>query len=194
MARGKLFGVLASIILGATLLTSNSYASSSQKMLDKVPYSTVDSVYHHLIKKHKLPKKNYFILVYGREQKEYIFKKRGRNNFKILKKYDVSTGKNGFGNKKGSGKTSTGSFMIHKKYGNGAPIGTVFKGLINTGEIAEIYTKPAPIEKGLLTTRVITLKGLDKKNKNMLSRCIYIHGTDREWSIREEDSDGCIRM
>lgn len=196
MARGKLFGFLAGVILSSTIISNNLYADKTPKMrmLDAVPYSTVDSVYQHLVTKHKLPRKNKFILVYGREQKQYIFKKIGKNNFKILKKYDVSTGRNGFGNKKGSGKTSIGTFRIFKKYGDKAPIGTVFEYLVNTGKITEIYTEPTIKEKGFLTTRIITLKGLDNNNKNMLERCIYIHGTDREWNIKIPESDGCIRM
>lgn len=193
MAKGSLFGILAGIILGTTLLTSNAHSSDYPKMLGKVPYSTVDSVYTHLVKKYKLPKRDYFILVYGRAQKEYIFRKTG-NDFEILKSYNVSTGLNGFGNKSRSGKTSLGSFMINEKYGDNAPIGTVFEYLINTGRIAKIEKSHKKTKKRLLLTRVITLKGLDSQNKNMLSRCIYIHGTNEEGLIGEQASEGCVGM
>lgn len=195
MAKGALFGFLAGVILGAGVLSGDLYANNPPKMIDEVPYSTVDSVYSHLLKKHHLKKGHYFILIYGRAQKEYVLKKTGNKNFEIIKKYDVSTGRYGFGNKIGSGKTSTGSFKIYQKIGRKAKLGTIFEKLCNTGKIAVIYKEPVKRpEKGFLTTRVITLKGLDSQNKNMLTRGIYIHGTDREGNMDAPDSDGCVRM
>ncbi len=194
MSEGKLCGFLAGIVLGSIFLCPNLYADKNSRLIGKVPYSTVDSVYRHLVNEHNMPRNDYFILVYGRAQKEYIFKKDRKNNFEILKEYNISTGRNGFGNKTKSGKTSTGSFRIHKKYGTDAPIGTIFEYLINTKRIAEIERSEKKTKKRLLLTRVITLEGLDLINKNMLERGIYIHGTNEEGLIGEPASDGCINM
>lgn len=193
MARG-LFGILAGIILGTSTISPNAYSSKNQRMIDNVPYSMVDSVYNHLVLKHNMSKKNHFILIYGKSQKQYVFKKNKKNDFDILKKYDVSTGRNGFGNKPKSGKTSLGSFRIHKKYGDNAPIGTSFVYLANTNKIEGIEKLPKRTKKRLLLTRIITLNGLDMENRNMFERGIYIHGTNEEGLIGQPASDGCIGM
>ncbi len=121
-------------------------------------------------------------------------------NKEILKPYKVSTSKYGIGNKSGSNKTPLGTHKIQAKIGDGAEIGTIFKGKKNTGKIAEIsYSTEDTSDEDYVTTRVMPLEGLEKGiNKgngiDSFSRGIYIHGTQEEGLIGKPASHGCIRM
>ncbi|MEN2997914.1 MAG: L,D-transpeptidase [Brevinematia bacterium] len=117
----------------------------------------------------------------------------------VLREYPISTSKYGIGNKEGSGKTPLGKHRIVKKVGMGEPIGTVFRNLRKTGEIATIYYDSTDIESDPVITRVLVLEGLEKgvnkgRGIDSLSRGIYIHGTHEEGLIGKPASHGCIRM
>jgi len=130
------------------------------------------------------------------EQKLYLFL---RDTIIV---YPVSTGKAGVGNEMGSGKTPLGKHKIIQKVGEGAPIGTVFKNLENTGKI--ILPTDSITDEDPIITRVLVLEGLEEGvnrgvNKNgkivdSRKRCIYIHGTPKEDLIGTPASKGCIRM
>ena len=53
----------------------------------------------------------------------------------IIRRYPVSTAKNGVGEKRGSECTPTGWHSIRAKIGSGLPLNSVFKGRRPTGEI-----------------------------------------------------------
>ncbi|MEM6279932.1 MAG: L,D-transpeptidase, partial [Verrucomicrobiota bacterium] len=108
----------------------------------------------------------------------------------LVKTYPVSTSKFGLGNEKGSYRTPLGKMEVAEKIGHGKPAGAVFKSRKWTGEIL----KPNAPGRDPIVSRILWLNGLEPKNKNTYSRCIYIHGTAAEYSIGKASSYGCIRM
>ena len=109
---------------------------------------------------------------------------------KLIRKYPVSTSKFGLGNEKGSYRTPTGKMEVAEKIGEGKPAGAVFKSRRWTGEVV----RPNARGRDPIVSRILWLKGLEKRNKNTYSRCIYIHGTAAEKDIGRPASYGCVRM
>lgn len=116
-----------------------------------------------------------------------------------IKQYPVSTSVYGIGSEAGSNKTPLGKHKVISKFGEDAPLGTIFRSRINTGRVATIYTDDTDLEEDDVTTRILRLTGLEPgKNKgsgvDSFSRYIYIHGTPEEGLIGRPASHGCIRM
>lgn len=107
----------------------------------------------------------------------------------IVRSFPVSTSAYGLGFEPGSLKTPTGRFRIGEKIGDGAPLGSVFRSRIPTGEIGR---EDQP--EDLVQTRILWLEGLEEANANTRDRYIYIHGTNHEGSIGRPASHGCVRM
>ncbi|NOR44221.1 MAG: L,D-transpeptidase family protein [Candidatus Delongbacteria bacterium] len=105
--------------------------------------------------------------------------------------YPVSTSKYGEGYKEGSLKTPIGKFEVCQKIGARAPFGAIFKDRRFTGKLAKINDEN---HEDVITSRILRLKGLQKKNANTYKRYIYIHGTKNESTIGQKGSIGCIRM
>ncbi len=105
-------------------------------------------------------------------------------------RYDVSTSKFGVGGHAGSYTTPLGAMEVAKKIGDGARSGMKFHSRRATGEVV------APNSPGRdpIVSRILWLKGLEPQNRDVFSRCIYIHGTAEEWRIGTPASYGCIRM
>ena len=121
------------------------------------------------------------------------------NNGETIKSYDISTSKEGAGNKNNSSKTPIGLHKIKSIYGKGVPIGGVFDHRKFNGNIAEINLDTTSTNKDIICTRIIRIEGLENglnKGGNVDSylRKIYIHGTNEEGLIGQEASHGCIRM
>ena len=113
--------------------------------------------------------------------------------------YPVSTSMHGAGTKAGSDMTPVGLHKIKGKFGAEVPLGGILKARKFTGEIAPIETKPIATNNDAITTRVITLEGLEEGvNKggklDSYERKIYIHGTAEEGLIGKPASHGCVRM
>jgi len=113
--------------------------------------------------------------------------------------YKVSTSMHGAGTKAGSDMTPVGLHKIKGKFGNDVPIGGVLKARKYTGEIANIETEAIETGNDAITTRVLTLEGLEEGvNKggelDSYGRHIYIHGTAEEGLIGQPASHGCVRM
>jgi L,D-transpeptidase YbiS len=108
---------------------------------------------------------------------------------KKLRSYLISSSRFGLGTKEGSMKTPLGKFRISDKIGDGAAPGTIFKARVplKPGE-------PLPDTDDFVTTRILWLDGLGKRNANTRDRFIYIHGTKHEDRMGTPDSHGCIRM
>jgi lipoprotein-anchoring transpeptidase ErfK/SrfK len=108
----------------------------------------------------------------------------------LLATYPVSTSKFGLGDYLRSSRTPLGQLEVAKKIGDNAPLGSVFKDRIRTGEIV------APNSPGRdpIVTRILWLRGREAQNANAFGRYIYIHGTPEEWLIGTPASYGCIRM
>tara|TARA_E500000331_G_scaffold218012_1_gene208989 strand:- start:1264 stop:2937 length:1674 start_codon:yes stop_codon:yes gene_type:complete len=108
----------------------------------------------------------------------------------LVKSFVCSTAARGFGNESGSEETSTGLMTVRGKVGAGQPKYMVFKGLAPTGHILG----PNEGEKAWVLTRALTLTGLQRDNRNVSARAIYIHGTNRERVLGVPASGGCIRL
>jgi lipoprotein-anchoring transpeptidase ErfK/SrfK len=108
---------------------------------------------------------------------------------RIERVFPVSTSRFGLGFEEGSFKTPVGRFVISEKIGEGAPLGSVFRARVPTGEIAR-----GGGDGDLVLTRIFWLSGLDEVNANTHDRYIYIHGTNQEDSIGTPASHGCVRM
>ena len=89
-----------------------------------------------------------------------------------------------------SNATPLGAHRVKRKFGSGAPAGTVFKGRRPTGEVIPV---DAP-GRDPIVTRILWLEGSEFKNRHSFSRCIYIHGTPEERNVGIPASYGCIRM
>jgi lipoprotein-anchoring transpeptidase ErfK/SrfK len=135
-----------------------------------------------------------FIYVGVERQKMFLF-----IDGEVEKIYDVSTSKNGAGTQSGSEQTPIGLHIIDGKFGEGLPKGSVLRGKKFTGKIADIQTEPISTGSDDITSRVITIKGLEvginKGGQNdSYNRKIYIHGTVEEGFIGQPASHGCVRM
>ena len=86
-------------------------------------------------------------------------------------------------------KTPLGKFLVSDKIGHGAAPGTIFKARVPLGP-----NDPLPDTDDFVTSRILWLDGLGKRNANTHDRYVYIHGTKHEDRIGTPDSHGCIRM
>lgn len=152
-------------------------------------------LYQEMDRRFGLDEGEYALILDGEYQKLYL-----TDGYKVIKEYDISTGRLGFGDYQDTGKyqkigkTPTGIHRIRGKYGDGEPIGTVFVGRRKTGEIARIYTTPDISPHGQVLTRIMWLDGVEEKNKKTRSRHIYLHGTDKEGHVGNPASEGCVRL
>ena len=108
----------------------------------------------------------------------------------VIARFPVSTSKFGLGDGSGSYATPLGTMAIASKIGANAPLGTVFKSRLPTGEIL----RPNAPGRDPIVTRILWLRGLEKRNARAFARNIYIHGTPEERLIGRPASYGCIRM
>jgi lipoprotein-anchoring transpeptidase ErfK/SrfK len=108
----------------------------------------------------------------------------------VVARFPVSTSKFGLGDSAGSYATPLGSMAIASKIGANAPLGAVFKSRAMTGEILP----PNAPGRDPIVTRILWLRGLEKRNTRAFARNIYIHGTPEERLIGRPASYGCIRM
>ena len=104
--------------------------------------------------------------------------------------FPVSTSKFGVGDRPGSYATPLGLLEIASKIGANAPLGTVFKSRVQTGEVL----RPNARGRDPIVTRILWLRGLEGRNARAYDRGIYIHGTPVERLIGRPASYGCIRM
>jgi lipoprotein-anchoring transpeptidase ErfK/SrfK len=131
------------------------------------------------------PDTRHHIVISTRDQKLAVLD-RGT----LMATYPVSTSKFGLGDYLRSSRTPLGQLEVAKKIGDNAPLGTVFKDRVRTGEIV------APNSPGRdpIVTRILWLRGHEVQNANAFGRYIYIHGTPEERLIGTPASYGCIRM
>ena len=109
---------------------------------------------------------------------------------KPVKSYKISTSKFGLGDTPSSMRTPLGKMQVAKKIGYRQPEGTVFKSRRPTGEVIS----PNAPGRDPIVTRIMWLKGTERRNRNAYHRYIYIHGTPEENRIGHAASYGCIRM
>ena len=118
---------------------------------------------------------------------------------KVVKRYAVSTAKNGLGEKNGSFCTPRGRHIVRAKIGAGQPPGTVFVRRRPTGEVwtPEMHAKYPG--RDWILTRILWLSGTEKgKNRlgdvDTMRRYIYIHGSHELAEMGKPGSIGCVRM
>lgn len=116
-----------------------------------------------------------------------------------LKRYPVSTAKNGPGQLKGSECTPTGWHRIRAKIGANAPINSVFVGRRLTGEIYSPQLAATFPERDWILSRILWLGGSEPGhnrygNVDSTWRYIYIHGCPDEFMLDVPASHGCVRM
>ena len=116
-----------------------------------------------------------------------------------IKKYSISTAKNGSGERKNSECTPRGEHIIAEKIGQGAKENSVFVGRIETNELYNSKLRDFHPRRDWILTRILWLSGIEEgKNKerdvDSHDRYIYIHGSPEDIEMGYPGSRGCIRM
>jgi len=118
---------------------------------------------------------------------------------RMLKRYSVSTAKNGFGEKNGSFCTPRGKHVVRAKIGAGQPLHSVFVRRRPTGEIWSPELHARYPGRDWILTRILWLSGCERgKNRlgevDTMRRYIYIHGSHDMAEMGKPGSIGCVRM
>ena len=188
----KLLFNLSILLFAAFLINASSFTRSTTKVITRVKNN--EFLLEYLAVKYPHQSFENFIYVGIKRQKLDLY----LNGNHIIS-YPVSTSTNGAGTIAGSDMTPVGLHKIRGKFGSDVPIGGILKGRAYTGEIARIQTTANKTGGDAITSRVLTLEGLEKGiNKggelDSYGRHIYIHGTAEEGLIGKPASHGCVRM
>ena len=116
-----------------------------------------------------------------------------------LKRYPVSTAKNGLGEKNGSFCTPRGRHIVRAKIGAGQPENTVFVRRRPTGELWSRGLHEKFPGRDWMLTRLLWLSGCEPGRNRLgdvdtMRRYIYIHGSPDSAEMGKPGSIGCIRM
>lgn len=117
----------------------------------------------------------------------------------LIRRYSVSTAKNGPGEQAGSHCTPRSLHRIRAKIGAGAASGSVFVGRRATGQIWTPEFAAAHPGKDWILTRILWLCGCQPGfnrfgSVDSMARYIYIHGTADTEPMGVPLSHGCVRM
>lgn len=117
----------------------------------------------------------------------------------LLRRYAVSTAKNGAGEQCGSYMTPRGRHLIRAKVGAGATPNTVFVRRRPTGETWSPELAAARPGRDWILTRILWLSGREPgKNRlgevDTMRRYIYLHGSPDTVDMGTPGSIGCVRM
>jgi L,D-transpeptidase YbiS len=118
---------------------------------------------------------------------------------KAVRRYLVSTAKNGPGEKNGSFCTPRGRHIVRAKIGAGQPEDTVFVRRRPTGERWTPELNARYPGRDWMLTRILWLSGCEPGfnrlgNVDTMRRYIYIHGSPSTAEMGKPGSIGCIRM
>lgn len=118
---------------------------------------------------------------------------------RALKRYTVSTARNGAGERNGSQCTPRGGHRIRAKIGAGQAVNTVFKGRRPTGERYSPGLRRQFPERDWILTRILWLSGTEPGFNRLgevdtMRRYIYIHGAPDDDAMGVPGSHGCIKM
>jgi L,D-transpeptidase YbiS len=118
---------------------------------------------------------------------------------RVLKRYAVSTSKNGLGERNGSLCTPRGRHIVRAKVGSGQPPGAVFVRRRPTGEVWTPELHARYPGRDWILTRILWLSGCEPgKNRlgevDTMRRYIYIHGSPDTAGMGKPGSIGCVRM
>jgi predicted GNAT family N-acyltransferase len=117
----------------------------------------------------------------------------------LLRRYPVSTARNGPGEQNGSYKTPRGRHLIRAKIGAGAVPGTVFVGRRPTGETWSEELADEHPGRDWILSRILWLSGRERGFNRLgevdtMRRHIYIHGCADDVPMGTPGSIGCVRM
>jgi lipoprotein-anchoring transpeptidase ErfK/SrfK len=117
----------------------------------------------------------------------------------IIKRYAISTSKNGVGEQNGSYCTPRGSHIVRAKIGAGKPLNTVFVERRPTGEVYSPELARSFPKRDWILTRILWLSGCEPGVNRLgkvdtMRRAIYIHGSPDSAEMGKPGSHGCIRM
>ena len=116
-----------------------------------------------------------------------------------IRRYAVSTGERGAGERSGSLCTPRGRHRIRARIGAGAPAGAVFRGRRPTGEVWSREFAAAHPGCDWILSRILWLCGEEPgRNRggevDTMRRYIYLHGTGDDQPMGVARSHGCVRM
>ena len=116
-----------------------------------------------------------------------------------IRRYLVSTSKNGVGEKYGSFCTPRGRHIVRAKVGAAAPVNTVFVKRRPTGEIYSPELGSRFPGRDWMLTRLLWLSGCEPGFNRLgdvdtMRRYIYIHGSPDSALMGKPGSIGCVRM
>ncbi len=116
-----------------------------------------------------------------------------------LRRYAVSTARNGAGEASGSNCTPRGRHIVRAKIGTGRPVNTVFVGRRPTSEIYTPELRERFPGRDWILTRILWLSGCEPGFNRLgevdtMRRYIYIHGSPDDVAMGTPGSIGCIRM
>ena len=117
----------------------------------------------------------------------------------VVRRYSISTSKNGLGEKSGSYCTPRGRHIVRAKIGEGQPANAVFVERRPTGEIWTPELAARFPERDWMLTRVLWLSGCEPgfnrlRDVDTMRRFIYIHGSPETAEMGKPGSIGCVRM
>lgn len=120
----------------------------------------------------------------------------GIESGRVIFRYRCSTAAAGAGNRASSRQTPLGWHMVDERFGDGLPVGAVFKERKFSGRV---YDPSNPTRDDLVLTRIMWLRGLEPgvnagSGIDSHDRYIYIHGTPEEDRLGAPASMGCIRL
>jgi len=118
---------------------------------------------------------------------------------KLLKRYPISSSKNGVGERYGSYCTPRGRHIVRAKIGAGHALNTVFVERRPTGEVYSPAMAGAFPQRDWILTRILWLSGCEPGYNRLgqvdtMRRAIYIHGSPDSAAMGVPGSHGCIRM
>jgi len=118
---------------------------------------------------------------------------------KLIKRYSISSAKNGVGELNGSYCTPRGRHIIRAKIGAGQPLNAVFVERRPTGEVYTPKLARSSPGRDWILTRILWLSGSERGYNRMgrvdtMRRAIYIHGSPDTADMGKPGSRGCIRM
>ena len=120
-------------------------------------------------------------------------------NGREIRRYAVSTSRNGAGERQGSFCTPRGEHIVRAKIGAAQALNAVFVRRRPTGEIWTAEMAERFPGRDWILTRILWLSGCELGRNRLgevdtMRRYIYIHGTPDAQPVGEPRSHGCIRM
>ena len=121
------------------------------------------------------------------------------DNGSQIKRYSISSAKNGVGEVNDSFCTPRGRHIIRAKIGAGQPLNAVFVERRPTGEVYTPELSNSSPERDWILTRILWLSGCETGfnrlgENDTMRRAIYIHGSPDTAEMGRPGSGGCIRM